>query len=67
MIKQRGKIEYEVFLEDRAGNRFPEVVHQGVTYVVCTAGQEFTVQICFKGARHEKYLASLDVDGKTVG
>lgn len=67
MIEKRGNVEYEVILEDRAGKRFPEVVHQGVTYVVCKAGQEFTVQVCFRGARHEKYMADLAVDGKCAG
>jgi hypothetical protein len=67
MIEKRGNVEYKVFLVDREGKRFPEIVHQGVTYVVCKAGQEFTVQTCLEGARHEKYVVELDVDGKSAG
>jgi hypothetical protein len=70
MIGKHGNVEYKVTLKDQAGKEFPEVVHQGVTYSVCTAGQEFTVQVSCKDAHskvNQKYAADLNIDGKSVG
>lgn len=70
MIEKHGNVEYKVTLRDQAGKDFPEVVHQGVTYIVCPAGQEFKMQVSRKAAHskvHQKYAADLCIDGKSVG
>lgn len=71
MIQRHGNLDFGVVVTDANGQPLPAVVHEGVTYIVCTAGQEFQVQVSCKTLQHwdpsQSYQVNLTVDGKSCG